>query len=70
MPRTYCYRTDPIRSNSAANIRFETERLGCYPNRARCSLRNIYRLFWPNYKYFATEMVKVVQPKNPVASRQ
>jgi hypothetical protein len=53
-----------------ALIRFETERLGCCPNRARCSLGNIYRVFWPNYKYITTEMVKVAQRKNTVASSQ
>ena len=70
MPRIDRNRADPVRFSSSAHIRFETERLGRCPNRAHCSLRNIYRVFWPNYKYLATEMVRVPQAKNLVASRQ
>jgi len=68
MPRTDRNRTDPVRFSSSAHIRFETERLGRCPNRAHCSLRNIYRFFWPNYKYLTTEMVRIAQPNNLVVS--
>ena len=60
MPRTDCNRADPVRSHSSAHIRFETERPGRCPYRARRSLRNIYRVLWPNYKYLTTKMVKVL----------